>query len=88
MKEPVAIVALSEVKRTVPALLPALAGLGLTQDTDGLQMLMDEWLERMESLGAPREFCYRVLVGALSTSLGHHAGREAIDDRLIHTLEG
>lgn len=74
------------VTASVPALLPALSGLGLTNDGAGLQMLLDSWLEEMEAKGAPREFCYRVLVGALSVSLGYHAGRERIDQRLLWVM--
>jgi hypothetical protein len=82
----VATSAVNAVTSSVPMLLPGLSGLGLEQDGDGLQILLDAWLAEMEAKGAPREFCYRVLVGALAVSLGFHAGREAIDGRLLFVL--
>jgi hypothetical protein len=70
------------------ALIPGLAGLGAVSDARGMSLLVDAYVEEMESFGVPREFSYRLLVGSLAASLGHHVDREEIDIRLIETMGG
>lgn len=67
------------VRDRVSTLMPALASLGMVEDIAGLAMAMDNALEELEDAGVPREFTYRVLVGALATSLGNIAGAEQIE---------
>jgi hypothetical protein len=74
------------VRREALRLVPALAGLGLEADTHGMSMLMNLFLDDMAKIGLDREFCYRVIVGALAMSLGHHAQREGVDGRLAEVF--
>lgn len=68
------------------ALLPALAGLGAAHDGPGMSILLDCHLAELESVGLPREFCYRLVIGMMATALGHHVDRDEIDLRLLDVL--